>query len=400
MTSTSISQNEQFSKASTQVKSSNKTRLYFVDNLRILLTVLVIFTHLAIGYGAPGDWYYNETGPISDLSAILMTLLVVINQAFFMGFFFFLSSAFSPGSLDRKGTRHYLVERGKRLGIPLIFFTMVISPLLAYARQVYEYETSQTFWQFLTRQGISNAAVGPMWFVETLLIFSIIYVLGRRLLPAVSINFLLNRKAPGNKTLLFIAFLVGLVTFIVRIWAPVGYWFEPLHLQLGHFPQYITLFALGIVAYRADWLNKVGDSQGKFWFTAVLFLVFILFPIIFVVGGGLDGDLTPYLGGWHWQSLAYAIWEQVLALGMIVALIVWFRNRFNQKQGQVAREMSGAAYATYILHTPLIILFAVSLSQIEMDLGLKFAWVAPLAVAICFFAGHIVRRLPLAREVL
>ncbi len=33
---------------------------------------------------------------------------------------------------------------------------------------------------------------------------------------------------------------VGLVTFVVRLAFPVGYWLEPFHFQLAQFPQYIA----------------------------------------------------------------------------------------------------------------------------------------------------------------
>ena len=39
-----------------------------------------------------------------------------------MGFFFMISSYFSPGSVDRKGSRVFLIDRLKRLGIPLLFY--------------------------------------------------------------------------------------------------------------------------------------------------------------------------------------------------------------------------------------------------------------------------------------
>ena len=42
-----------------------RPRLLYIDNLRILLTILVIMHHFAIGYGGPGGFYYSEDGPMS-----------------------------------------------------------------------------------------------------------------------------------------------------------------------------------------------------------------------------------------------------------------------------------------------------------------------------------------------
>jgi fucose 4-O-acetylase-like acetyltransferase len=92
----------------------------------------VILQHLAITYGGPGDWFYNEPGELSDISTILMTLFLAINQSFFMGFFFMISSYFNPGSVDRKGGGAFLIDRLKRLGIPLVIFTLLIFPLIVY----------------------------------------------------------------------------------------------------------------------------------------------------------------------------------------------------------------------------------------------------------------------------
>jgi hypothetical protein len=40
-----------------------KTRLFFVDNLRILLIIMLVLHHLAITYGHSGGWYYLDGRP-------------------------------------------------------------------------------------------------------------------------------------------------------------------------------------------------------------------------------------------------------------------------------------------------------------------------------------------------
>ena len=37
-----------------------KARLLYIDNIRIVLISLIVLLHLAITYGAPGDWYFHE----------------------------------------------------------------------------------------------------------------------------------------------------------------------------------------------------------------------------------------------------------------------------------------------------------------------------------------------------
>ena len=382
-------------------KVTSKPRLFYIDNIRILLTILVILHHLAIGYGAPGDNIYVEAGEISTVSTILMTLFVAINQAFFMGFFFMISSYFTPGSYDRKGPGPYVLDRLKRLGIPLLFYIVVIDPLLNFVLARYNgYPGS--LGQFL-RLHLQNTldykalGVGPLWFVAALLIFSLAYVLWRLVFRQPVAPPPSEGKAPSNWAIAGFALALGLLTFVVRIWIPVGQQFRLLGWQLAHFPQYIALFIVGIVAYRRNWFSALSVAQAKVWL-GIIVLLLLLFPALFVAAGALEGDIDSAFGGFHWQSLAYSVWEQFMCMAMVVTLLVWFRDKFN-RQGSLARKMSAAAYATYIFHRPTITLLALALLSFKLDLALKFLLVAPLAVALSFLVGYVVKQLPLARDI-
>ena len=379
--------------AAPAASTRNASRVLYLDNLRILLTALVILLHLAIGYGAEGDWYYNEDGPITTVSSVLLTLFNAVNQAFFMGTFFMIASYLTPGSYERKGTSKYLADRLKRLGIPILFYFLIIQPLLGYVLRLF--------------YGHSNAlrllpafGMGPMWFIETLLILSVGYVLWRLITRTRSTAgpALKEGPTPGNATLALFALGLGLATFVVRIWFPVGWWLEPLHLQLAHFPQYIALFVAGVVAYRRNWLEGLTARQGKLWTWVAISLV-PLFVVLAVVGGALEGSVAPFLGGLRWQALAYAVWEQCMCVAMIVTLLTLFRARFNQ-QGRLARTLSGDAYAVFFIHAPVIVLLALALSGVRIEMGVKFILVAPAAVALSFAVGHLLRKLPFARKIL
>jgi len=374
----------------------SKPRLLYIDNLRILLTILVIMHHFAIGYGGPGGFYYFEDGPMSDVSEILMTLFLAINQAFFMGFFFMISSYFSPGSIDRKGIGTFLKDRLKRLGIPLLLYILVIAPVLSYvSARLYGFKG--TLWQLLSTENyyFRNLNASQMWFVAALLAFAVVYVIWRQFTKPMLHT---EGTAPGNAAIAIFALALGLVTFTVRLWIPVGNNLPLVSWQLAHFPQYIALYILGLVAYRRGWFEAVTDAQGKTWFFIALGLV-VLFPVLFIMGGALDGVLEPFFGGLHWQSFAYAVWEQFMCMAMVITLIVWFRKHFSE-QGLLAKAMSGAAYATYVFHAPAIILLAFTLRGIRLDMGLKYVLVVPFAVGFAFLVGYIVKKLPVVRNIL
>jgi len=98
-----------------------KGRLFFIDNLRILLITLVMMIHLSITYGGKGGWYYRD-GQADTLSSILLTWHNAVVQAFSMGLFFLIAGYFTPSSYDHKGPRQFLKDRLLRLGIPMLCF--------------------------------------------------------------------------------------------------------------------------------------------------------------------------------------------------------------------------------------------------------------------------------------
>jgi hypothetical protein len=371
----------------------------YIDNLRNLLSILVIVFHLAITYGAEGDWGYQEEGQIGILAVALMTMFVAICQAFFMGLFFMIASYLSPSSYDRKGIGPYIVDRLKRLGIPLLFYQAVIRPLLSYSLWAHAGHRG-SFWPFLTSYftKLHSSGDGPLWFVEALLVFSVLYALWRFLAKPARAPAQVDGKVPGNGAIALFALVLGLVTFAVRIWFPVGWNLEPVHWQLAHFAQYIALYVLGIVAYRRNWFAGLATGQGRAWSWVALALVPLL-PAVLTGGGALEGDLAPFAGGVHWQSLAYSVWEQFMCIAVVISLLAWFRNRFNH-QGRLGRAMSAAAYATYVLFAPVIVLLALALSGIRLNMALKFVLVSPVAVILCFLVGHCVRKLPLVRHIM
>jgi surface polysaccharide O-acyltransferase-like enzyme len=385
--------------ARTRVEPAVRARLAFVDNLRIGLVTLVVVHHLAVTYGGDGSWYVYEGGADTITTAVL-TLFVAVNQAFFMGLYFSIAAYFTPGSLDAKGSKLFLRDRLLRLGVPLVFWMLVVDPLLAYGLGITVWGVEGSVWEYLADywRGYVGLNTGPLWFLEALLLFSLVYVLGRRLVRPRHAPGRPEGEVPGDGAIAVAALAVGLVTFGVRIWLPVGWTFAPLNFQLPHFPQYIAMFALGILAYRRGWLDGLPDARGRRWGWVVVFLL-VVAPILFVVGGALDGNTDPFRGGLHWQAVTYAVWEQFLCVGLVISLLVWFRRRYD-RQGRLAKALAANAYAVYVIHAPVVVFAAVALRDVQAHPFLKFAWTGLLCVPACFLIAEGIRRLPGARRVL
>jgi hypothetical protein len=139
---------------------------------------------------------------------------------------------------------------------------------------------------------------GPMWFVEALLIFSVVHALWWRLSNRPAQRVGSDGAAPGNLAIVVFALGVGLITFVVRIWLPVGWCFAPLSFQFRHFPQYIALFIVGTIAYQRGWLSVISEdvTRGKLSGQALACLVFLA-PILFAAGGAREGSTAAFSAG-------------------------------------------------------------------------------------------------------
>jgi glucan biosynthesis protein C len=373
-------------------------RLFFVDNIRVFLTILVILHHLMITYAGTGSWTYNEHREDVVTNA-LGGWFCATNQSYFMGLFLLISAYFVPGSYDRKGAGRFLKDRLVRLGIPLALYSWVIHPLFVW--EFFYRDTGLSFWRYFPSQYFRTTALighGPLWFVEVLLIFSLAYVLWRlttRSRPAQPAE---EAPFPSNGAIALFALLLGIAGFVVRILFPMdGYIFGPLNLQFGFFAQYIALFVLGLIAYRRNWLADLPDKTGRFWLRTAGALILLWAPMM-VVNGAIDGDQS-FKGGANWQASLYAMWESFLCLSMCIGLIYAFRRHLNQT-GKISSFFVAGAYTAYIIHAPLITYLASALQDVMLYPLLKFALVAPVAVLLCFGLGGLIRKIPYADRVL
>jgi hypothetical protein len=364
-----------------------KSKINYIDHLKVVLTVFVILHHAFITYGAPGGWYYSQKTTLVG-AIVPMTMFVAVNQAFFMGFFFFLSALFIPSSYDKKGPVKFVTDRLLRLGIPLVFYSLILSPFLSFMVYYGAEGHHITYLQYLG--GFDSwISFGVLWFVAALLIFTLLYVLFCIMVKGQSGV----KPLPSSAAILLFAVGIGVISYFVRIIFPVGWVLQPLGFQLGHFPQYIAMFTLGLVASRSKWLNQVDYSMGKRMRTIALCLVFIGFPLFFVVQKVLDFPVEYFNIGGRWQSLWYAVWEQLVGFSIVTALICIGKARWGGSSAFLSK-LSRCAFAVYIFHPLVLIALSVGLHNWVIEPALKLLIVAPLAVIFSFLLGMIIVRIP------
>jgi surface polysaccharide O-acyltransferase-like enzyme len=368
-------------------------KIFYIDNLKILLTILVILHHAFITYGASGGWYYQQKTSLKA-ALIPMTIFVSVNQAFFMGFFFFLSAYFIRPSFEKKGALRFVTDRLKRLGIPLVFYSLVLSPVLSYLVYYFAKGHHITFLQYLG--GFDGwIDFGVLWFVAALLIFTLLYVLWRVIFKSRPFS---NLGVPDAGVILLFAAGVGMISFLVRVVFPVGRELPLLGFQLGHFTQYVTLFVLGLIASKNNWLGFLSYRTGKK--LAIAFVLLLLFfPAFYIIQTKFYMPVDGYSGGFHWQALLYAVWEQMVGFAIIGALLCFGKKYWNRTSAFTA-GLSRNTFAVYIFHPLVLISLSLIVRNWQVDPAIKLLVVGPSAVFFSFLLASFITKLPGVRTII
>ena len=371
--------------------SGTPTRLDFIDNLRLFLTVLVVAHHAAQPYGPTGgDWPLFKP----ERAAILGPFFAV-NAAFFMGLFFFISGYFLPAAGDRKGLKRLLQDRLQRLGIPVLFFAVIVFPPILYQLASPSISFLDFFVQVYVKQ--RQIEVAHLWFLLHLLGYTVLYALWRSVAQRRSVR---SIQPPGHRLIVAYWLSLSLITFLVRTHYPIDRWvnlFGFVPAELAHLPQYGSLFMLGIVAYRHHWLGQMPTARGMTWLRVG-------------VGAGLLRYLysvsrthlaLPELiagGGFDWRSLVWSGWEALICVGLCLGLLILFRDRCNS-QNKWLKLLSANAYGVYLIHLLVILYCQFVMTDWALGPLVKLVLVMVVGTPICFVLSALLRRSPLIQLV-
>lgn len=371
----------------------------YIDRLRSVMTALVIFHHTAITYGAPGSWFWTELKPSGAPSSRLLSLFVSTNQAYFMGFFFLLAGYYTPASLENKGYARFIADRLLRLGLPLLAFGLLLGPATAGIVNYAEGDGFSVVFRYLWQH--KQFINGPLWFAQALLIFSLVYCMWRAALVSAGLGPTLDqterraRPVPSGWLWLLSALAVGAASLEIRQFVPVGE--NVFGLQLGYFAGYIVLFAVGIAAWRNDWLRQLSWKNALVGIIASI-VAWPLLPLSIVLARMMGATMSNFSGGFSWAAIVYALWEPFVAWGFIALWLLASRTWMNRPWG-LGTWLNRRAYAVYILHPLVLVSLALLLHGWVAPALAKFAIVGLLASIGTWLIADPLVRLPGVKRV-
>jgi peptidoglycan/LPS O-acetylase OafA/YrhL len=363
-------------------------RTVWADNLKVALVAGVIGAHSTMAWTGVGNWVLTEPPVRQPLFSVLV-LASLIGALFGMALFFLLAGMFTPPSLRRKGLRRFLTDRAIRLGVPLLFFIVLLAPFVEY------WDTSNADWD----QGFWALAVhvvwfswplppawGPTWFLAVLLVFSAVYAVWRTVVPARSSG----RARPSGLALLGLGACVAAASYLVRMAVPLST--EVFRLALGQAPAWIAGFAMGIVGAERGWLDPVDPVVAR-RARRTAWAAMAFFAAMIGVLSASGADLVPFTGGGTWQSALVVLPEAALVVAAPLWLLDAFRRRASTR-GPVLRTASRAAFAAFLIHQAVLVGLIVVIRQVSWPPEVEYVLVTALAVVLSFAAAALLVRLP------
>ena len=377
--------------------SSATVRLPWIDNLRTLLIVLVVNLHVCVTYSHVGDWYFMSAQEPTMAEKVPFIIWQAHLQSFFMGLLFFISAYFAYSSIARHGVGAFVRERLFRLGLPALLYMLLIHPFILLILNPWDFNFGppEEFYVSYLRTGKFIGSTGPLWFVVALLLFSLAFAAWRLARP--QSNDLRPVTLPTGTFVLLFSLTLGFSSFIMRIVQPIGT--SVLNMQLCFFVQYIAFFLAGLCTARNGWLLPMASSSyARIGGKLALFCGPPLLLAIIVIGAKTAAP-EAFFGGGHWQSFCYAVWEQLVGVGLSLGLLMFFSRKCNAENKKL-RWLSDRSFGVYVLHAPVIIALAMLFRTLPLNIYAHVTLLTLTGLVASYAVTDIGRRLPGLRSIL
>jgi peptidoglycan/LPS O-acetylase OafA/YrhL len=359
-------------------------RFHFIDWLRVIAALMVFCIHVAMIF-VSWDWHIKD----SHYSFIMDTFVRFI-YLWIMTLLFLLSGASTWSSLRYRSERGYIIERFRRLIVPLFLGILTIVPPQVYLERISKSEFNGSFFQFYYYffDGIypyGNFTLNHLWFLLYLFVISLITLpvlklMNNRIDKIVPIQIVSSLKP-------WILFVPVLPLIIVE-GALRHLW--PLYLYPADIIIFFTYFVYGYLIISE---NKIRDSIKRHSNSAFL-IGLISFSVITVLYY-LNKIPAP---GSSWSYILFQACWSVIGWFWIVAIMGFGLKHLN-RQHRVLSYANEAVLPFYILHQTIILIVGYYVVQWEISLLMKFLFIITTAFFITCSLYFLIWQSNLARIV-
>jgi surface polysaccharide O-acyltransferase-like enzyme len=340
--------------------TTEKLRIYWLDNLRTFMIFLVIVIHAGLVYESSGIsaffWIVDDPAT-NDLSGILNLIIDI----FVMSTIFFISGFFAPLSVKSKQGFEFLKSKFKRLIVPWFIAVLTLIPLykiiFLYSRNLPQEDWTTYFhWS----NGIWNQ--NWLWFLPVLFLFNALYLF----LPKTKI------KVPNIslKSAIWVVVLASLCYSICIDVLGLQGWTKTILMdfQNERIFIYFMIFLLGSLCYKLKTFESERKSKrlcvllaSTAWIPVMLYLALVIHSLInpgsYILSGFVD--LLLIRGSF------------LLSLMCLMYLAINTFMLYLNKPGRVGRELNANSYNVYIIHVVVMGGFALAMLDTAIPSVLK-----------------------------
>lgn len=285
--------------------SSPAKRLHHLDAARALLLLLGLPFHVAT------KAIFESTPPAVDFQqSLLIGGWASLTHVFRMFAFFMLAGYFAGMIRERKGTKAWLAERTRRLGLPFAASLLTLGALQFHLQDLLLHKSSPAF------LGLP-LALDHLWFLVVLLGFCVTYaaVPMQRLRPGSGVQRAMLLEGPGGLILPASLALWGLLRYALEQVPPIPN--APSETLLWQ--QYVfhaAGFALGVLAWHGQLGERIFALRSRWIIPGIVVLLVPYVPLDPLIRPALGKEIYPNLAG----TLTLRALELPLAYLMSLAL--------------------------------------------------------------------------------
>lgn len=327
----------------------------------------VAFAYTAIEY----QWLIKDAdhSPFVDMGLYFL-------RVFRMPLFFIISGFFAHYVM-RKNSSTFLVERFKRLFIPLmILFILIICPMRviwlfgevisrpeAFKFEVFKDFVVQNFFVSTTSRLNIPASWGHLWFLLYLFLFS---------LASYYLSFLNPKIKSIRPNVLVLMVLTFLSYFLME-----GTWVD---LPFGIIPKISLFFYYGLFYYYGwnSLRHLQNDQSHSFRLSCSILIIGLIAGMArayFEVNSQLDLSSTTLPRVFLFAIGTVATW--FISLGLIYTM-----KELVQKERRTMTFFVRASYSIYLIHLPIIVILQLLFFQINAHWSLKIFFLSVLTLSI------------------
>lgn len=361
---------------------TSKKRLYFLDNLKAFVILLMVVFHIAMGY-TTWDLKWWTVNDIQKHS--FFDLFVLETDVYIMPIMFLIAGYFAAPALFNKSITRFWQSKLRRVIAPWIFGVLFIAPFIAYSTPFSRMDTPPNYFSFVMNDFFGPAfQQAPFWFLGVLTLFFLLLTIVYQLNPTYF------KRAPQVSVpsvwfFPLFALLSAIPFFLANLFFWCDLWYIKLYViafQPVRIGLYACYFGLGVYAWQNAWFTLAGYKPNVTrWATSMVIMLFVftayrvLFTLVPVVP-------TLYKAG---HAIVFSLFSLSATFGLI-AIFYQFIN----SDAYLWRRLSANSYTIYIIHQCVVIPIAYTVQKIHMNVFVKYIGVSILSLVLCFLVAEYI----------